>query len=347
MATKKDAIPMQEQEEQVTSTALIIKTDAHLGVIDDNFDILKVEIGKQMMKYQGLVFTDENIKEAKSTKAELNKMITTLEENRKAIKRKWNDPYNAFEAKVKEVVALIQGPLAEIDKQIVDFEERRKAEKRRAVEADIERQLLSVIGSNQTFIRQCGIAFDDRWLNAGMSMAQVSMDINNQISQMLRDITTIQSVCEGDEILSDLLIAYQDNKNLNATLQMRKDILAKREAVQRMQAEEEQRKKEAEARRQELEAKKLAINVASIPAQEQEHAVDNDESESEYEEADSEYEEPEFDNGTSVPVPPPASPTLYKVAFEVTMDVHQMQMLVKFFAEQGIPYKKLSHERIN
>lgn len=344
MAKSKDAVPMQELEQEQT-TALIIKTDAHLGVIDDNFDILKVEIGKQMMKYQGLVFTDENIKEAKSTKAELNKMITTLEENRKAIKRKWNDPYNAFEAKVKEVVALIQGPLAEIDKQIVDFEERRKAEKRRAVEADIERQLLSVIGSNQTFIRQCGIAFDDRWLNAGMSMTQVSMDINNQISQMLRDITTIQSVCEGDEILSDLLIAYQDNKNLNATLQMRKDILAKREAVQRMQEEEEQRKKDAEARRREAEAQRLAAEAAV--AQQEPEQVDNEEPAYENEETDSEYEEPEFDNGTSVPVPPPASPTLYKVAFEVTMDVHQMQMLVKFFAEQGIPYKKLSHERIN
>lgn len=344
MAKNKDAVPMQELEQEQT-TALIIKTDAHLGVIDDNFDSLKIEIGKQMMKYQGLVFTDENIKEAKTTKAELNKMIATLEDNRKAIKRKWNDPYNAFEAKVKEVVALIQGPLAEIDKQIVDFEERRKAEKRKAVEADIERQLLSVIGSNQTFIRQCGIAFDDRWLNAGMSMTQVSMDINNQISQMLRDITTIQSVCEGDEILSDLLIAYQDNKNLNATLQMRKDILAKREAVQRMQEEEEQRKKDAEARRREAEAQRLAAEAAV--AQQEPEQVDNEEPAYENEETDSEYEEPEFDNGTSVPVPPPASPTLYKVAFEVTMDVHQMQMLVKFFAEQGIPYKKLSHERIN
>ena len=335
---------MQELEQEQT-TALIIKTDAHLGVIDDNFDSLKIEIGKQMMKYQGLVFTDENIKEAKTTKAELNKMITTLEENRKAIKRKWNDPYNAFEAKVKEVVALIQGPLAEIDKQIVDFEERRKAEKRKAVEADIERQLLSVIGSNQTFIRQCGIAFDDRWLNAGMSMTQVSMDINNQISQMLRDITTIQSVCEGDEILSDLLIAYQDNKNLNATLQMRKDILAKREAVQRMQEEEEQRKKDAEARRREAEAQRLAAEAAV--AQQEPEQVDNEEPAYENEETDSEYEEPEFDNGTSVPVPPPESPTLYKVAFEVTMDMHQMKELVEYFSARQIPFKKISHSRAN
>lgn len=344
MAKNKDAVPMQELEQEQT-TALIIKTDAHLGVIDDNFDILKVEIGKQMMKYQGLVFTDENIKEAKTTKAELNKMITTLEENRKAIKRKWNDPYNAFEAKVKEVVALIQGPLAEIDKQIVDFEERRKAEKRKAVEADIERQLLSVIGSNQTFIRQCGIAFDDRWLNAGMSMTQVSMDINNQISQMLRDITTIQSVCEGDEILSDLLIAYQDNKNLNTTIQMRKDILAKREAVQRMQEEEEQRKKDAEARRREAEAQRLAAEAAV--AQQEPEQVDNEEPAYENEETDSEYEEPEFDNGTSVPVPPPESPTLYKVAFEVTMDMHQMKELVEYFSARQIPFKKISHSRAN
>ena len=336
MATKKkDAVPMQELEQE--TTALIIKTDAHLGVIDDNFDILKVEIGKQMMKYQGLVFTDETIKEAKATKAELNKMITTLEDNRKAIKRKWNDPYNAFEAKVKEVLALIQGPLSEIDKQIVDFEERRKAEKRKAVEADIERQLSSVLGSNQDYIRQCGIMWDDRWLNAGMSMTQVNMDISNQIGKMLSDISTIQSVCEGDTMVMELLSAYQGNKNLNLTLQMRKDLLAKREAIQRMQEEEEQRKREAAA--------KIQAVTAVQPLEPE--PIDNEEPAYGDEEEDSEYEEPAFDNGTSVPTPPPASPTLYKVAFEVTMDVHQMQMLVKFFAEQGIPYKKLSHERIN
>lgn len=345
MATKKDAVPMQELEQEQT-TALIIKTDAHLGVIDDNFDTLKIEIGKQMMKYQGLIFTDETIKEAKSTKAELNKMITTLENNRKAIKRKWNDPYNAFEAKVKEVVALIQGPLNEIDRQIVDFEERRKAEKRAAVEADIERQLCSIIGSNQAFIRQCGIAFDDRWLNAGMSMNQVSMDINNQISQMLRDITTIQSVCEGDSMLSDLLIAYQSNKDLNTTLQMRKDLLAKREAVQRMQEEEEQRKKDAEARRQEVEAQRLAAEAAE--AQQEPEQVENEEPAYENEEADSEYEEPVSENepATAAPAIPP-SLLLYKVTFEVTMDMYQMKELVEYFSARQIPFKKISHSRAN
>lgn len=343
MATKKkDAVPMPEQEQE--TTALIIKTDAHLGVIDDNFDILKVEIGKQMMKYQGLVFTDETIKEAKATKAELNKMIATLEDNRKAIKRKWNDPYNEFEAKVKEVLALIQGPLAEIDKQIMDFEERRKAEKRKAVEADIERQLSSVLGSNQDYIRQCGIMWDDRWLNAGMSMTQVNMDISNQIGKMLSDISTIQSVCEGDTMVMELLSAYQGNKNLNLTLQMRKDLLAKREAIQRMQEEEEQRKKEAEARRQELEAQKLAVHVAPVP---QQVVIENEEQAYGDEEEDSEYEQPAFDNGTSFPVPPPASPTLYKVAFEVTMTTDQMKAIVEYFSAHGIPFKKISHSRAN
>ena len=112
-----------------------------LGTIDDNFEELKVAVAKKVMKYQGLVFADEDIKDAKSTKAELKKMIDTIEDNRKAIKRKWNDPYVEFEKKVKEVIALIERPMLDIDVQIRDFEERRKAEKETQVRDAMEYQL--------------------------------------------------------------------------------------------------------------------------------------------------------------------------------------------------------------
>lgn len=162
----KDAVQME--------TAIIIKTDATLGTIDDNFEDLKVAVGKKVMRYQGLIFADEDIREAKATKSELNGMINNIETSRKAIKRKWNTPLDDFEKRVKEVIAIIAKPMEGIDEQIKDFEERRKAAKDVEVKATVEKHLASIIGEKQAYIRSCGIEWDDRWLNATMSMNQVT-----------------------------------------------------------------------------------------------------------------------------------------------------------------------------
>ena len=45
-------------EAEINDQAIIIKADAQLGTIDDNFDLLKVEITNQMAKYAGLEFDD-------------------------------------------------------------------------------------------------------------------------------------------------------------------------------------------------------------------------------------------------------------------------------------------------
>ena len=338
MATKKDAVPMEEEK------AIIIKTDAQLGTIDDNFAELKVAVAKKVMKYQGLVFADEDIKEAKSTKAELKKMIDTLEGNRKAIKRKWNDPYLEFEAKVKEIVSIIERPMNDIDVQIRDFEERRKADKEVQVRDAIEYQLAGIVGEKQAFIRQAGIAWDDRWLNATMSMTQVGSDISEQISKMIREINTIQDICEDDDMLSDLLVEYQRTKDLAGTLQKRKAMLAQRETVRQMNEAAAARKKaaeEAEADRQrmleeqaqlraELEEKEITINAADTPVIED--LIYSDEG-----------SEPETAPADTYG---PAVPSMFSVVFAVEANLTTMGALVSYMNDHKIKFRRISQEKI-
>ena len=126
-----------------------------------------------------------------------------------------------------------------------------------------------------------GLSWDDRWLNATMSMTQVGSDISSQISKMLQDINSIQDICENDPMLNELLIEYQNTKNLALTLQKRKAIVAQREAVAKMQEAAAARKKAAEEEeadrqrmlaeqarlRQEEEDRELTINAADTPPQ--------------------------------------------------------------------------------
>lgn len=341
MATKKkDAVAMEIDQEE----AIIIKADANLGTIEDNFDALEVSIAKQVEPYRGLVFTVDTAKEGKKTSTELNKMINELEEKRKAVKRKWNEPLSRFEARVKKVVSLIQEPKAEIDAQLTAFEEQRKEDKKAGIEKEIERQMQSVLGSNQEYIRQCGISFDPRWLNATMSMNQVNEDINEQISRILRDVSTMQSVCSIDEdttILDDLLIAYQTNRDLSITLRMRTEILAKREAVRKMREEEARRK-------QELEERQAALSkpIAPEPEPEQEPEYDEDEDE-ELENENTPDIQGNVETVELETAPAPSAPCLYKVTFQATMSLSQMSELIKTFNDLNIPFKKISHEKIN
>lgn len=329
---KKDAVPMEEEK------AIIIKTDAQLGTIDDNFAELKVAVAKKVMKYHGLVFADEDIKEAKSTKAELKKMIDTLEANRKAIKRKWNDPYIEFETKVKEIVAIIEKPMLDIDVQIRDFEERRKADKEVQVRDAIEYQLAGIVGEKQAFIRQAGIAWDDRWLNATMSMTQVGSDISEQIGKMIREINTIQDICEDDDMLSDLLVEYQRTKDLAGTLQKRKAMLAKRETVRQMNEAAAARKKaaeEAEADRQrmleeqanlraELEEKEITVNAADTPV----------------------IEDLIYSDEGSEPETASAVPSMFSVVFAVEANLTTMGALVSYMNDHKIKFRRISQEKI-
>jgi len=104
-------------ELQITGTTII------------NFDEIKKHLSKEMDKFTSLVFTEETIKEAKSSRAELNKLFSAFETKRKEVKKECMKPYDIFEAKLKELTSLINEPINQIDTEIKKYEEIQKEEK--------------------------------------------------------------------------------------------------------------------------------------------------------------------------------------------------------------------------
>ena len=94
-----------------------------------NLEALKAELAPKLEQYNSLVVTEDSIKEAKNDRAILNKLKATIEDQRKAAKKQYLEPYNMLEAECKEVVALIDAPIQAIDKQIKFFDDREKEEK--------------------------------------------------------------------------------------------------------------------------------------------------------------------------------------------------------------------------
>jgi hypothetical protein len=157
-------------------------------ILIKNFEDLKNELRQRAEYYNGLTFTDDQIKDAKSERANLNKFKDTIENRRKEIKKAWAAPYMALEAQVKELNAIIDEPIGKIDTQIKDFEERKKSERRAELEEYFAENIK--IAGLQDIISLEQI-FDQRWLNASVTPKSAREEISAKITQIKNDLAAI------------------------------------------------------------------------------------------------------------------------------------------------------------
>ena len=157
--------------------------------IEFNFEELKTELTERLEKYQNLTFTEETIKDAKKTRAGLNKFKEAIETRRKEIKSLCMKPYNDFEAKIKELTGLIDKPILEIDTQLKNFEETIKDAKNQ----DIVDFYNSAIGDLANILPLERI-FNTKWLNSTYKMANIESEIVETIGKVNGDLNVINDL---------------------------------------------------------------------------------------------------------------------------------------------------------
>ncbi|MCB5881047.1 DUF1351 domain-containing protein [Lachnospiraceae bacterium EP-SM-12S-S03] len=268
-----------------------------------NNEELKAEIAAKMTEYEGLVFTEDTIKDAKKDRATLNKLKTAFEDERKRIKKAYMDPYNKFESQVKEVVALIERPIGLIDSQIKEVEENKKLQKKKDIE-----ELFRGIGF-QSFVTLDKI-FDNKWLNATVSMTSIETQMKERIFQIGSDIHAINQL---PEFSFEAMETYKETLDLGraisegqklADIQKRK--IAQEEEWKRLQQEAEERKRR-EAEREKAEKEKVTVSVAeSLQTEILEKAVIQEQ--------------------------------VYTIDFRVTATKTQLDLLKNFLKESNITY---------
>ena len=222
-----------------------------IKVIEWNNEELKTEIAEKVKDYEGLVYVGEaQMKEAKADRASLNKLRTAIEDERKRIKKLCLAPYDIFEAQVKEVVALLDKPIAMIGEQIDAFEDAKKAAKK----AEIE-ELFKTIGF-QDFVTLEAI-WDPKWLNATVSMAKIEEAMRQRLYQIGDDVLTLH---ELNDYRFEALEVYKQTLDLNAAVREGKRLLE----IQKMKEEKLAREAEAKAERDRIaaEAEKRAKEAA-------------------------------------------------------------------------------------
>lgn len=228
--------------------------------VDFNYEQLKSDLQVSLEKYQNMVVTKENIKDAKDDRAKLNKLRTSIDDQRKVIKKAWNVPYDAFERKVKELTGLIGEPIDTIDKQLSVYEDQRKAEKREEIEEYFDEK----IGCYADLIPFDKI-FDPRWLNVSFDIKKAKATIDDLIKRVEVDEKAIKDLeveCE-----QQMLDAYFQTLDLSAAMAEKK-----RFEDRIMQLAELERQRQAKAQKA-AEAKPQKPIYQKVPAKAAEQPV--------------------------------------------------------------------------
>lgn len=154
-----------------------------------NYEELKAELTEKIKHYETIVYTDEQIKEAKADRSSLNKLKKALNDERIRREREYMVPFNDFKTKINEIIGIIDKPVGLIDRQIKEFEEKQKADKRAAIE-----ELFANAGF-QDFVT-LDMIFDDKWLNASTSMKKIEDDMTERKTAIGHDVYTLSQLPE-------------------------------------------------------------------------------------------------------------------------------------------------------
>lgn len=213
--------------EFIMSTDLTTALPKEIGF---NFEELKAELAEKLDYYNNLVVTEDTIKEGKAERAKLNKLREAVESKRKEIKKECMAPYTDFEAKVKELVAMIDAPVAAIDGQLKVFEEQRREEKRKAIETVYD----EIVPDEIKAIMPLDRIFDQRWLNTTFKIEAVGEAIGNLADKIDDDLTVLDTI--EPEFSTAVRAKYMETLDIGAALRHKKALQDAAEAAKKREA---------------------------------------------------------------------------------------------------------------
>ncbi len=198
--------------------------------IEFNFDALKKELSAQLERYKNLVVAEETLKEARGDRAALNHLLESVNAARLSVKKTYMAPFDAFEKRVKQLVAIIEEPAGAIDKQIKAFEERERQEKYRAIEDFYKAN----IGALMDLVPIDKI-LNPKWANKKPDLMTVTQEMIAAINRVKNDLGIIRAMALPFE--QQIIDAYLRTLNMSEALAEKKRMEEQAERLKALEAE--------------------------------------------------------------------------------------------------------------
>lgn len=316
---------LEEIERNMNELSLVINQNP--GSIDINFDALEEQLDKKLSEYKGAVFTESSKAIAKAEVASLRKLKKDIEDSRKAVKKKWMEPYEQFEKKMKSLSAKADEPINAINEQVQAFEEKRKQEKRELIR-NLYEDTLADYEDCRDYISLDKL-YDSKWENASVSAKSIKKDMMERMSGIQTAVSSIKAMHSDKE--EDALTLYKQTLDLNRALQMIS--VYEQNKAEALKREEERRRQEEERRIQaEIERAKMAEREA-IRREEQ---IRKEEQEKAEEFIPIPGPDPDIDDN-NLPFEQPTTITAY---YRVVATVEELEAVETAFNSIGIYFER-------
>lgn len=211
-----------------------------------NYDELKNAITESTKLYKTMVYGEDQIRQAKADRAELNRISKALNDKRIAMEREYNAPFTEFKTKVNEIISIIKEASGAIDEQVKAFELREKEAKELACH-----QLFDC-KNTYDWLKYEQVA-NATWTNKSTSMEKIADDIDIALAA----IGTSLEALKGQQYEFEATEYYKKTLSLTGALDENRRLveLAKKKAEAEARAEEQRKAEElAKAEREKREA---------------------------------------------------------------------------------------------
>lgn len=158
--------------------------------IEANFDALEERVRRMVADYDGAIYDmseDENVKAAKRDRTFLNGIVKQIDERRKAVKREYLRPLDAFEARCKEISGIAKGASDAIKAQLDEAERLRRERAYAALEAHYA-EVADLLAPVVPYSR----VHEDRWLNKTVGEARAKQLLEEKVGLLAEDWDTLK-----------------------------------------------------------------------------------------------------------------------------------------------------------
>lgn len=206
-----------------------------------NYDELKSELLHKVSVYETMVYTEDQVKEAKADRAALNRLKKALNDERIRQEKEYMQPFNTFKAQIAELVKIIDNSVSVVDKQVKEFDEKKKAEK---LDAILEYFGIALAAKLPSVPLNHRLVVDDKWLNASVSMKSIQESIDAKLDQVVKDLAVIDSL---PSYAFEARECYVDTLDLAKAVSEAHRLQEQAEKKAAWEAEQQKRKEEAAA----------------------------------------------------------------------------------------------------
>lgn len=158
--------------------------------IEANFDALEDRVRRMVADYEGAAYDmsdDGNVRAAKRDRTYLNGIVKQIDERRKAVKREYLRPLDAFEARCREISGIAKGASDAIKAQLDEAERLRRERAYAALEAhygEVADLLAPVVPYSRVH--------EDRWLNKTVGEVKAKQLLEEKVGLLAEDWDTLK-----------------------------------------------------------------------------------------------------------------------------------------------------------